>query len=82
MKETHPIETPRLPYPVLCLLLLFCVGMDKTHAGETPTPLPAAESSDSFPIGCWQVYAGTVGGSAVEIFQPGPSPINGVSSYP
>jgi hypothetical protein len=66
MKEIRRIEIPRFPYPVLCLLL-FCAGMDKTHAGETLAPLPAAKSAEPFHIGCRQVYAGTVGGSAVEM---------------
>jgi hypothetical protein len=67
MKEIRWVEIPRFPYPVLCLLLLFCAGMDKTHAGETPAPLPAAKSAEPFSIGCRQVYAGMVGGSAVEM---------------
>lgn len=67
MQEIRRIEIPRFPYPVLCLLLLFCASMDKIHAGETLAPLPAAKSAESFPIGCRQVYAGTVGGSAVEM---------------
>jgi hypothetical protein len=67
MKEIRRVEIPRFPYPVLCLLLLFCAGMDKIHAGETLAPVPAAKSAEPFPIGCRQVYAGTVGGSAVEM---------------